>query len=32
MGNALAHLVIGLIFCVAGAALLARDTDLRSRR
>src|SRR6476659_7128612 len=31
MGNVLAHLVIGLMFCVTGLALLARDADLRQR-
>jgi tetratricopeptide (TPR) repeat protein len=31
MGNVLAHLVIGLIFCAAGAALLVRDSTLRRR-
>ncbi|HUR33385.1 MAG TPA: multiheme c-type cytochrome, partial [Vicinamibacterales bacterium] len=31
MGNVLAHLVIGIIFAVAGAALLVRDGDLRRR-
>ena len=31
MGNVLAHLVIGIIFCAAGALLLARDAELRGR-
>ena len=31
MGNVLAHLVIGIIFCVAAAMLLARDAELRAR-
>ena len=31
MGNVLAHLVIGLIFCAAGVVLLARDSQIRQR-
>ena len=31
MGNVLAHLVIGLLFAVAGLALLGRDLELRRR-
>ncbi len=31
MGNVLAHLVIGIIFCAAGALLLTRDAALRAR-
>jgi tetratricopeptide (TPR) repeat protein len=31
MGNVLAHLVIGVIVCIAGSALLVRDADLRRR-
>jgi tetratricopeptide (TPR) repeat protein len=31
MGNVLAHLCIGLVFCLAGLALLGRDPDLRRR-
>jgi Flp pilus assembly protein TadD len=32
MGNVLAHLAIGMVFCLLGAWLLARDRELRQQR